>query len=79
MDKETLLPTAPEPGPVTVIFLPIALYESDGTIFELYQGGQPARDGKIHWKRLKAVTVTRNNRDFVVEIYQRVHHAPPKR
>jgi hypothetical protein len=36
-----------------VIPLPVALYVSDGLIFELYDGGQPARQFSIHWERLK--------------------------
>ena len=32
--------------------LPIALYVSDGLIFELYDGGQPCRSLAIHWERL---------------------------
>jgi hypothetical protein len=32
--------------------LPIALYVSDGLIFELYDGGQPCRSFSIRWERL---------------------------
>ena len=35
-----------------VIPLPIALYVSDGLIFELYDGGQPRRSFLIRWERL---------------------------
>jgi hypothetical protein len=35
-----------------VIPLPIALYVSDGLIFELYDGGQPCRRFSIRWERL---------------------------
>jgi len=35
--------------------LPIALYESFGLIFELFEGGQPYRRTAIMWKRLKPV------------------------
>jgi hypothetical protein len=51
--------------------LPIALYESHGVIFELYEGGQPSHRFVIRWERLKSVTVTRENRDFTVDINQR--------
>jgi hypothetical protein len=54
-----------------VSILPIALYESHGLIFELYEGGQPSHCVAIRWKRLKSVTVTRENRDFTVEISER--------
>lgn len=53
--------------------LPIALYESKGLIFELYQGGQPDRSYVIRWERLKVVTVTRQQRDYDVQISQRKH------
>jgi len=53
--------------------LPIALYESKGLIFELYQGGQPDQSYVIRWERLKVVTVTRQQRDYDVQISQREH------
>ena len=59
------------PANATVSTLPIALYESHGLIFELYEGGQPSRRVAIRWERLKSVTVTRENRDFTVEINER--------
>jgi hypothetical protein len=37
---------------VAVIPLPIALYVSEGLIFELYDGGQPCRSFSIRWERL---------------------------
>ena len=37
---------------VPVIPLPIALYVSEGLIFELYDGGQPHRRFSIRWERL---------------------------
>jgi hypothetical protein len=46
-------------APAHVIALPIALYESNGLIYELYQGGQPYQAVVIRWERLKTVTVTR--------------------
>jgi len=38
-----------------VIPLPIALYESKGLLFELYEGGQPRRHHHIVWERLKPI------------------------
>jgi len=38
-----------------VIPLPIALYDSNGLLFELYQGGQPYRHHHIVWERLKPI------------------------
>jgi hypothetical protein len=37
---------------VPLIPLPIALYVSNGLIFELYDGGQPSRSFSIRWERL---------------------------
>jgi hypothetical protein len=37
---------------VPVIPLPIALYVSEGLIFELHDGGQPRRSFSIRWERL---------------------------
>ena len=34
-----------------VIPIPIALYVSEGLIFELYDGGQPSRRFSIRWER----------------------------
>ncbi len=36
-----------------VIPLPIALYSSNGLLFELYEGGQPSRPHHVVWERLK--------------------------
>lgn len=38
-----------------VVPLPIALYDSNGLLFELYQGGQPDRHHRIVWERLKPI------------------------
>lgn len=40
---------------VSVVPLPIALYVSNGLIFELYDGGQPRRQFVIRWERLKPI------------------------
>jgi hypothetical protein len=38
-----------------VVALPIALYDSNGLLFELYEGGQPCRRHRIAWERLKPI------------------------
>jgi hypothetical protein len=38
-----------------VIPLPIALYDSNGLLFELYQGGQPYRNHHVVWERLERI------------------------
>ncbi len=56
---------------VPVVPLPIALYEWNGLVFELYLGGQQYYPVSIRWERLKTVTVTReDNRDHNVSISQ---------
>jgi len=42
----------PHADRVPPIPLPIALYISDGLVFELYDGGQPHRRFSIRWERL---------------------------
>jgi hypothetical protein len=42
----------PHADRVPLIPLPIALYVSDGLVFELYDGGQPCRRFSIRWERL---------------------------
>lgn len=66
-----------QPSHRSVSNLPIALYESHGLIFELYEGGQPSHRVVIRWERLKSITVTRENRDFTVDINQRHHDLLP--
>ena len=39
------------PSSLPVVPLPVALYVSDGLIFELYNGGQPHRQFVIRWER----------------------------
>ncbi|MCU1315617.1 MAG: hypothetical protein JWN63_939 [Candidatus Acidoferrum typicum] len=41
------------PSSIPVIALPVALYVSDGLIFELYNGGQLHRQFVIRWERLR--------------------------
>jgi len=38
--------------------LPIRLYDIDGLLFELYEGGQPYQRHCIIWDRLRTVTET---------------------
>jgi hypothetical protein len=35
--------------------LPVKIYQSNGTIFELYDGGQPQRPTAIRWQRLESI------------------------
>jgi hypothetical protein len=42
----------PLPSSIPVIPLPVALYVSEGLIFELYDGGKPHRQFVIRWERL---------------------------
>ena len=45
-------PSPADSARAPVIPLPVALYVSDGLIFELYGGGQPCRSFRIRWERL---------------------------
>jgi hypothetical protein len=54
-DPEPELPAA-KPSPV--IPLPIALYDSNGLLFELYDGGQPRRWFAIRWETIKPIRVS---------------------
>ena len=38
-----------------VVPFPIALYDSNGLLFELYQGGQPYRHHHVVWERLEPI------------------------
>ena len=66
------LPTSSACSPVRVIPLPIALYESNGLIFELYEGGQPYQPMVILWERLQPVIrkkdITTNEQEWSREI-----------
>lgn len=61
MDEERSFISIWNDSPLPRIGLPIALYESNGLIFELYQGSQPYQPLLIRWERLKTVTVTRED------------------
>ena len=47
----------PEPlsSDLPVIPLPVALYVSNGLVFELYDGGQLRRTHVIRWERLRSI------------------------
>jgi hypothetical protein len=38
-----------------VVRLPVRLYHSNGTIFELYDGGQPYQQMAIRWEHLESI------------------------
>ena len=38
-----------------VVRLPVRLYHSNGTIFELYDGGQPYQQMTIRWEHLESI------------------------
>jgi hypothetical protein len=44
--------------PNPVVPLPIALYDSNGLVFELYDGGQPCRSFAIRWETIKPIRVS---------------------
>jgi len=47
----------PDAAPTPVVPLPIALYDSNGLLFELYDGGLPYRSFAIRWETLKPIRV----------------------
>jgi hypothetical protein len=51
--REQKCQSGPLPSSTPVIPLPVALYVSEGLIFELYNGGQPHRQFVIRWERLR--------------------------
>lgn len=55
------LSTPSECPAVPVIPFPVALYESNGLLFELYEGGQPYQSTVIRWERLRPVFVVPND------------------
>ena len=56
--------------------LPIALYELNGNIYEVYQGGQARQFVRIRWERLKTITVTRANAALKVQVSQGERERP---
>ena len=72
--KPVATPTPPSPAMVP---LPLALYESNGVIFELYRGGKFFQPLAIRWERLKTFAVTREgDLTFHVRVNQG-HRLPP--
>jgi len=49
------LPTLSKCSPIRVLPIPIALCESNGLLFELYDGGQPYQPMVIRWERFQPV------------------------
>ena len=49
------LPAANERRAVRATPLPVALYESNGLLFELFDGGQPSLPMVIRWERLMPI------------------------
>ena len=62
MTKEEFRSHGSEPA-TPVIPLPIALYSSNGLLFELYDGGQPLRSFAIRWETIKPIRVSEKRRD----------------
>lgn len=58
--------------PSDLIPIPVALYEFNGIIYELYRGSQPRQSFKIRWHRLKTVEVAREDSVADVNINQSV-------
>lgn len=50
MDEEKSVPALR-----LVIPLPVALYSSNGLLFELYEGGQPYQRHQIVWERVRTI------------------------
>lgn len=62
---------------LAVIPLPLALYESNGVIFELYRGGRCYETRIIRWETLKTFEVTREgDLTFHVRVSQAVPQNP---
>jgi hypothetical protein len=55
-DSAVTCTTATSPA---IVPLPLALYESHGVIFELYQGGHAYKARVICWERLKTFELSR--------------------
>ena len=49
--RDAFLPSLP------LLPLPYALYDSNGNLSELYQGGQPRRFHEIRWQKLQPISV----------------------
>ena len=55
IDHNSLSSERRNPRCKPVVRLPIRLYESHGTVFELYDGGQPYQPMAIRWKQLESL------------------------
>ena len=62
MAKEDTHPHSTDSTPNRVVPLPIALYDSNGLLFELYDGGQPYRSFAIRWETIKPIRVSEERR-----------------
>jgi len=58
MANEDPKPPNADSRPTPVVPLPIALYDSNGLLFELYDGGQPCRFFAIRWETIKPIRVS---------------------
>jgi hypothetical protein len=58
MAKEYPPPDNGQLASTPVVPLPIALYDSNGLLFELYDGGQPYRSFAIRWETIKPIRVS---------------------
>ena len=58
MSKENCESHNTEAASIPIIPLPIALYDSNGLLFELYDGGQPYRSFAIRWETIKPIRVS---------------------
>ena len=67
------LPTANE-RPAVVIPFPVGLYESNGLLFELYDGGLPCQPMVVRWERLQPVIrkddINTNKRELSTNVIQ---------
>lgn len=50
--------------------LPVALYESNGLLFELYDGGQPSQPMVIRWEQLQPVIRKDNMNTWSAKVLQ---------
>jgi len=56
IDHNSLSPERQQQARREAVFrLPVRVYESQGVIFELYDGGQPHRPTAIGWERLESI------------------------
>jgi hypothetical protein len=65
-NEDSVIHLSPD-STIPVALVPRALYESNGTIFELYRGGQAFQPRTMAWEQVKTVRVTREG-DGSVEV-----------